>query len=38
MGDPSKAREKLKWMPKTKFEELVRIMMEADLRRVENER
>lgn len=38
IGDPSKAKEKLKWEPKTKFEELVRIMMEADLKRVEREK
>jgi GDPmannose 4,6-dehydratase len=32
-GDPSKAREKLGWSPKTTFEELVSLMVEADLRR-----
>ncbi|MBN1528778.1 MAG: GDP-mannose 4,6-dehydratase [Thermoleophilaceae bacterium] len=31
VGDPSKAREKLGWEPRTTFEELVRIMVEADL-------
>ena len=31
-GDPSKAREKLGWSPKTTFEELVSLMVEADLR------
>lgn len=31
LGDPAKAKKKLKWMPKTKFKELVRIMLEADL-------
>jgi len=30
LGDPTKAREKLRWEPKTSFEELVRIMVEAD--------
>jgi GDPmannose 4,6-dehydratase len=30
-GDASKARKKLGWKPKTKFKELVRIMVEADL-------
>lgn len=35
IGDPKKAREKLGWEPKTKFEELVRMMVEADIRRVE---
>jgi len=34
IGDPKKAREKLGWNPKTTFEDLVRIMMEADLKRV----
>ena len=31
LGDASKAREKLGWTPRTSFEELVRLMMEADL-------
>jgi GDPmannose 4,6-dehydratase len=31
-GDYSKAREKLGWEPKTTFDELVRLMLEADLR------
>ncbi|KKR21161.1 MAG: GDP-mannose 4,6-dehydratase [Parcubacteria group bacterium GW2011_GWE2_39_37] len=35
LGDYSKAKEKLGWEPKVKFEELVKIMAEADL---ENER
>ncbi|MEW6002588.1 MAG: GDP-mannose 4,6-dehydratase [Nitrospirota bacterium] len=35
LGDYSKAKEKLGWQPKTKFEDLVRIMFEADLNRVE---
>lgn len=34
LGNPEKAKEKLGWEPKTKFEDLVAIMMEADLRRV----
>ena len=38
IGNPNKAKEKLGWEPKTKFEDLVRIMMEADLRRVSNEK
>lgn len=33
VGDPSKAREKLGWRPKTTFKELVRLMVEADLER-----
>lgn len=36
VADPSKAKEKLGWQPRTSFEELVRIMMEADLNRVAN--
>lgn len=31
LGDPTKAKKVLKWKPKTKFKELVKIMMEADL-------
>jgi len=31
LSDPSKAREKLGWQPRVKFNELVRIMMDADL-------
>lgn len=31
IGDASKAREKLGWTPKTSFDELVRIMVDADL-------
>jgi len=31
LGDPTKAREKLGWQPEVKFQELVRIMMNADL-------
>lgn len=37
IGNPQKAKEKLGWEPKTKFEDLVRIMIEADLRRVSKE-
>lgn len=33
LGDPSKAKEKLGWQPKTTFKKLVRIMLESDLRR-----
>jgi len=36
VGDPKKAKEKMGWSPKIKFKELVRIMMESDLRRVSN--
>jgi len=30
MGDYSKAKRKLGWQPKVKFEELVKIMVKAD--------
>jgi len=33
-GDATKAREKLGWKPKTSFEELVAMMVEADLERM----
>ena len=36
LGDPSKARKKLGWKPKISFEELVRMMVEADLEKVKN--
>jgi GDPmannose 4,6-dehydratase len=32
IGDASKAKEKLGWEPKVRFEELVRIMVDADLK------
>jgi GDPmannose 4,6-dehydratase len=31
IGDPSKAREKLGWTPKTTFEQMVKLMVDADL-------
>lgn len=34
IGDSSKAKKKLGWQPKTKFEELARIMVEADIKRL----
>ena len=34
-GDASKAKKTLGWRPKTKFEDLVKIMVEADLKRLE---
>jgi len=37
IGDATKARQKLGWYPKTKFEELVEIMVKADLDRVAKE-
>ncbi len=38
LGDPSKAKEKLGWTPRTSFRELVRLMMQADLELAERER
>ncbi len=35
-GDASLAREKLGWQPEVAFEELIRMMVEADLRLVQN--
>lgn len=37
IGDATKAKEKLGWYPKTTFDKLVEIMMQADLKRVEGE-
>jgi len=34
-GDASKARTVLGWEPKTKFNDLVALMVEADIRRLE---
>ncbi|MDH5753106.1 MAG: GDP-mannose 4,6-dehydratase [Deltaproteobacteria bacterium] len=36
-ADPSKARQKLGWNPQTTLAELVRMMVDADLKRVERE-
>jgi len=38
LGDPTKAKEKLGWEPKVKFEELVRMMVDADMKAVEQGR
>lgn len=35
LGDPSKAKRELGWEPKVHFKELVRMMVEADLERLE---
>jgi GDPmannose 4,6-dehydratase len=35
-GDPSKAKEKLGWKPKTTFKELVKMMVLADMNKYEN--
>ena len=37
VGDASKARERLGWTPQTSFEEMIRLMVDADLRRLERE-
>jgi GDPmannose 4,6-dehydratase len=31
IGDPSKARKQLQWEPSVSFEELVKLMVDADL-------
>lgn len=36
IGNPAKAKEKLGWEPKTTFNELVKILVEADIKNVEN--
>jgi GDPmannose 4,6-dehydratase len=36
LGDASKAREKLRWSPKVSFEELVAMMVELDLKRLQD--
>lgn len=33
LGDPTKAKKMLKWKPKTKFKELVKLMMKADMKK-----
>jgi GDPmannose 4,6-dehydratase len=38
LGDPRKAREKLGWSARTSLSELIAMMVDADLRRVERER
>ena len=37
-GDASKAKQKLGWEPKTRFKDLVRVMMDADIALVEQEK
>ena len=37
LGDASKAKEKLGWEPKTNFEELVYIMVEAEMQNLKHE-
>ena len=38
LGDPTKARNKLKWIPKISFEDMVREMTNADLRLAQNDK
>lgn len=38
IGDPAKARAQLGWEPKVRFQELVKIMVEADLKLAEHEK
>jgi GDPmannose 4,6-dehydratase len=37
IGDPSKAKAKLGWEPKVKFQELVKIMVDADIQLLQDE-
>jgi len=37
LGDSSKARKKLGWKPEVIFEELIKIMLDADLEKTEND-
>jgi GDPmannose 4,6-dehydratase len=37
LGDPSKAREKLGWTPTVGFEELARMMVDSDIKQVEDD-
>lgn len=36
IGDPSKAKKELKWQPKVKFKNLVRIMIDQDFKNLQN--
>jgi GDPmannose 4,6-dehydratase len=38
IGDSSKARKKLKWEPKTRFKDLVRLMVDADIKLLKDHR
>ena len=38
LGNPAKAKEKLGWVPEVKFEQLVKIMVEGDIRLLDNPR
>jgi GDPmannose 4,6-dehydratase len=37
LGDASKAKQKLGWQPKTKFKELVRLMVDADMEKAKEQ-
>jgi GDPmannose 4,6-dehydratase len=37
LGDAAKAKEKLGWTPKVDLQQLIKLMVEADLKRVERE-
>jgi GDPmannose 4,6-dehydratase len=37
LGDAAKAQARLGWRPKTSLEQLIKMMVDADLRRVERE-
>lgn len=37
LGDSTKARKRLNWQPKVTFEELVKMMLEEDIKRISNE-
>lgn len=37
VGDPSKAKEKLGWQPRVSFDELVKMMVQSDLKEAEHE-
>ncbi|MCR4575823.1 MAG: GDP-mannose 4,6-dehydratase, partial [Lentisphaeria bacterium] len=36
LGNPAKAKEKLGWVPEVRFEQLVKIMVEGDIRLLDN--
>jgi GDPmannose 4,6-dehydratase len=38
IGDASKARQKLGWTPQTKFEDLVKLMVDADIQELQDQR
>jgi GDPmannose 4,6-dehydratase len=38
IGDPSKAKQKLGWVPRTKFVDLVKLMVDEDVRRLKEHR